>query len=104
AWQVSGASQIQSRVCYGTSSNPSTLCQQNATPLQTSGGASLTANISAPTVSGAAPVTYYFIVQAQASGQTVYSTVVQSLDTGTVIGPSSFPGWTYNSSTSSNLN
>jgi hypothetical protein len=94
-WQVSGAASIVSRVCYGTSTDPSTLCQQAATAQQTTGATSLTASIVAPAVSGAAPVTYYFVVQAQAGGQTVYSSVVSCLDTGTTIGPPNATTWIY---------
>jgi len=90
-YQVSGPSQIQSRVCYGTTSSASALCQQQSTAWQNSGPASLTASIGAPLVTGTAPQTIYFVVQAQAGGQTVYSSVAQSLDTGTTIGPPGTP-------------
>jgi hypothetical protein len=40
-------------------------------------------------------VTYYFVVQAQAGGQTAYSSVVASLDTGTTVGSPSAATWIY---------
>jgi hypothetical protein len=104
SWQVSGASQIQSRACYGTTSDPNGLCQQQSTPWQNSGTASLTASLTAPVVTGAAPQTYYFVIQAQGGGQTAYSTVGSSLDTGTTIGPSNVQTWIYDSSSYSQLN
>jgi hypothetical protein len=102
-WQVSGANPIQSRVCYGTSSDPNTLCQQHATVWQSSSPATLSGSIAAPLVTGTAPQTIYFVVQAQAGAQTVFSMVVQSSDSGTTIGPPSFPSWVYDSTISSNL-
>jgi len=96
-WQVAGPSQIQSRVCYGTTSDQSALCQQQTTSWQNSGPASLTANLTAPVVTGTVPHSYYFVIQAEANGQTAYSSVVQSLDTGTSIGPSNVQTWIYDS-------
>ena len=92
-WQVSGASQIQSRVCYGTSSDPASICQQAASSWQYSGPSSQTASLTAPSVS--ASQMFHFVVQAQAGNQTVYSAVAQSTVTGITTPPSGRNLWVY---------
>jgi hypothetical protein len=101
-WQVSGASQIQSRICYGTNSTPSSLCQQGATSWQSSGPSSQTTSLTAPIVS--ASQIFYFVVQAQAGSQTVYSAVAQSTVTGvTTPPPSGRDLWVYSADPTSTL-
>lgn len=76
-WQVSGPSQILSRLCYGISSDPATMCQQTATYWQSTGtntSGTYSDSIIAPTTS---QQTLYAVVHAQANGQTVYTQPVQ---------------------------
>ncbi len=73
-WQVSGASQIQSRLCYGTSSDSATLCQQTATYWQYTGtNTSGTHTDFITALSQTTSQTLYAVVQAQAGGLTAYT-------------------------------
>jgi hypothetical protein len=82
-WQVAGPAQIQSRLCYGSSSDPATICQQFATYWQNSGtntSGTYGDTVLAPTVNG--QQTLYVVAQAQANGQTVYTTPIQATVSG----------------------
>jgi hypothetical protein len=96
-WQVAGPSQIQSRLCFGTSSDPATMCQQSGKYFQTTGmntsGLSLD-TITAPTT--ASQQTIYALVQAQASGQTIYTQpAIQIVVSPAVPSGPAVPTWTY---------
>lgn len=89
-WIVTGPASVESRICWGTDSNPQNCPQQTA--WQTGNGQH-SVGLLAPSVDLA---TYYFIVQAHDTGTGLdyWSSPTQSLVSGTII--TSTNQWLYN--------